>query len=74
VIKAKPYINLESILGAGWDRNSMNELAVKYGAVFLEKALAPERQIIRMNEDVIFRHSGYNGPLAYYINPARVLG
>ena len=74
VIRAKPYVNLEPLLGPGWDENRFADLAAQYGPVFIEKANAPTRQIIRMNKDIIFRHAGYNGPLWSYINPARVLG
>jgi murein DD-endopeptidase MepM/ murein hydrolase activator NlpD len=72
-IRAKSGVDLTPLLGSGWDKNKMQEYASRYGEIFIEKANADNRQILWMNDDVILRHSGYNGPLYYYINPAKLL-
>lgn len=71
VVKAKAGTDLSPMLGVGWDEDRLAEFCEKFGPVFKQKA--EKRNILWMNEDIIFRRVGA-GPMAYYINPARVLG
>jgi hypothetical protein len=74
VIVASEWADLSSILGQGWDEDRTGELAERYGKVFLEKAHAPNRNIIKMNDLMIYRVDGMTGKRAYYINPELLIG
>lgn len=74
VVKAADGTDLAPLLGDDWKEDKKDAYAEKYGKIFTEKADADNRQIKWMNEKVIYRHVGYNGPMAYYVNPRVVLG
>jgi hypothetical protein len=73
-IVAADGTDLSAILGQGWDEDRTDDLAARYGKVFLEKAHAPNRRIIKMNDLMIYRIDGMTCKKVYYINPELLVG